>query len=147
MRQTIGILAVVVCGSPAGLSGQTSPEPTLDYGPHGVGFTVMEALDSTRARGPRGEAWTPTPVRWADNQGSPWMRRRDFCVSLPLVLAASTGALLPSCARRRPLRVLILGGTGFVGPHLARAAIAAGHEVTLFNRGVTNPDTQLDTGE
>ena len=49
IRPAIGILAVVVCGSPAGLSGQTSPEPILDYGPHGVGFTVMETLDSTRA--------------------------------------------------------------------------------------------------
>ena len=68
------------------------------------------------------------------------MRRRDFCISLPLALAASTGGLLPACARRRPLRVLILGGTGFVGPHLTRAAIVAGHDVSLFNRGVTNPE-------
>ena len=39
----------------------------------------------------------------------------------------------------RTLRVLVLGGTGFVGPHVVRAALARGHEVTLFNRGTTNP--------
>jgi 2'-hydroxyisoflavone reductase len=38
------------------------------------------------------------------------------------------------------MRVLILGGTRFVGRHLAEAALAAGHQVTLFNRGRTNPD-------
>jgi 2'-hydroxyisoflavone reductase len=35
---------------------------------------------------------------------------------------------------------LILGGTLFVGRHLVEAALAHGHEVTLFNRGHTNPD-------
>ena len=39
-----------------------------------------------------------------------------------------------------PLRILILGGTGFVGPNQVRSALARGHEVTLFNRGITNPD-------
>jgi len=36
---------------------------------------------------------------------------------------------------RRKLRILILGGTGFTGPHQVRYALARGHEVTLFNRG------------
>jgi len=35
----------------------------------------------------------------------------------------------------RKLRILILGGTGFTGPHQVRYALARGHEVTLFNRG------------
>lgn len=35
--------------------------------------------------------------------------------------------------------VLILGGTQFVGRHLVEAALEAGHKVTLFNRGKTNP--------
>ena len=39
-----------------------------------------------------------------------------------------------------PLRILILGGTGFVGPNQVRTALARGHEVTLFNRGITNPE-------
>ena len=38
-----------------------------------------------------------------------------------------------------PLRVLILGGTGFIGPHQVRYALSQGHTVTLFNRGRTNP--------
>ena len=37
------------------------------------------------------------------------------------------------------MHFLILGGTGFVGRHLVERAIAAGHRVTLFNRGHTNP--------
>ncbi|MEE8154595.1 MAG: SDR family oxidoreductase [Phycisphaerales bacterium] len=36
------------------------------------------------------------------------------------------------------LRLLILGGTGFIGPHVVRHAIERGHTVTLFNRGRTN---------
>ncbi len=35
----------------------------------------------------------------------------------------------------KPLRILILGGTGFIGPHQVRYALARGHQVTLFNRG------------
>lgn len=38
-----------------------------------------------------------------------------------------------------PLRILILGGTGFIGPHEVEYALARGHKVTLFNRGQTNP--------
>ncbi len=41
--------------------------------------------------------------------------------------------------RREPLRILILGGTGFIGPHQVRYARERGHTVTLFNRGRTNP--------
>ena len=37
------------------------------------------------------------------------------------------------------MHLLILGGTNFVGRHLVERAIADGHEVTLFNRGRTNP--------
>ena len=36
---------------------------------------------------------------------------------------------------RRVLRILILGGTGFTGPHQVRYALSRGHQVTLFNRG------------
>jgi 2'-hydroxyisoflavone reductase len=36
------------------------------------------------------------------------------------------------------MRLLILGGTSFVGRHLVLAARAAGLDVTLFNRGQTN---------
>ena len=37
------------------------------------------------------------------------------------------------------MRVLILGGTLFLGRHLVEAAQARGDEVTLFNRGRTDP--------
>lgn len=37
------------------------------------------------------------------------------------------------------LRILIIGGTAFVGRHITEAVLDAGHEVTLFNRGQTGP--------
>jgi len=37
------------------------------------------------------------------------------------------------------MKLLILGGTGFLGPHIVEAALKRGHEMTLFNRGKTNP--------
>ena len=39
----------------------------------------------------------------------------------------------------KKLKVLFMGGTGFIGPHMVRALVAEGHDVTLFNRGKTNP--------
>jgi 2'-hydroxyisoflavone reductase len=35
----------------------------------------------------------------------------------------------------RPLDILVLGGTGFLGPHQVEYALARGHRLTLFNRG------------
>ena len=37
------------------------------------------------------------------------------------------------------MKVLILGGTLFLGRHLVEAALAQGHSVTIFHRGKTNP--------
>ena len=42
------------------------------------------------------------------------------------------------------MRLLILGGTAFVGRHLVEAALARGHAVTLFNRGMRNPELFAD---
>ncbi|MDF1505759.1 NAD-dependent epimerase/dehydratase family protein [Roseisolibacter sp. H3M3-2] len=62
---------------------------------------------------------------------------------IPDLAAAAPSA--PAPARRpveraaKPLRMLILGGTGFIGPHQVEYAQARGHTVTLFNRGRTNP--------
>jgi 2'-hydroxyisoflavone reductase len=39
----------------------------------------------------------------------------------------------------KPLRILILGGTGFTGPFQVKYALSRGHKVTLFNRGKTHP--------
>ena len=38
-----------------------------------------------------------------------------------------------------PKKILVLGGTSFLGPAVVEASVVAGHSVTLFNRGVTNP--------
>ena len=50
-----------------------------------------------------------------------------------VALAAGAAARPAESAMR--LRILILGGTGFIGPHQVRYALARGHQVTLFNRG------------
>ena len=39
----------------------------------------------------------------------------------------------------KPLRILILGGTGFTGPFQVRYALSRGHKVTVFNRGKSHP--------
>jgi 2'-hydroxyisoflavone reductase len=55
---------------------------------------------------------------------------------------AATAISAPSSRTDRagaPQKILILGGTGFLGPWVVRAAQAKGHTVTLFNRGKTNP--------
>ena len=38
------------------------------------------------------------------------------------------------------MNLLVLGGTVFLGRHLVEAALAREHDVTLFNRGINNPD-------
>ena len=38
------------------------------------------------------------------------------------------------------MRILVIGGTAFVGRHIAAAALDAGHDVTLFHRGKTGAD-------
>lgn len=39
----------------------------------------------------------------------------------------------------KPLKILILGGTGFTGPFQVKYTLARGHKVTVFNRGRTHP--------
>src|ERR1700719_820413 len=41
--------------------------------------------------------------------------------------------------RKKPMRILILGGTGFTGPFQVRYALDRGHKITVFNRGKTHP--------
>ncbi len=38
------------------------------------------------------------------------------------------------------MKLLLIGGSIFLGRHLIDAALASGHQVTLFNRGQHNPD-------
>jgi 2'-hydroxyisoflavone reductase len=77
------------------------------------------------------------------------MRRRTFIASAAAAAAAVsltaprqlTGAHAgPRGARAsEPLRILILGGTGFIGPHMVRYAVERGHRVTTFTRGRREP--------
>lgn len=70
--------------------------------------------------------------------------RRSF-----LALSAGlAGLTLAGCRREAgstapaatgPASILILGGTGFLGPHVVEAARARGVTIALFNRGKTNP--------
>src|SRR5215468_10038320 len=39
----------------------------------------------------------------------------------------------------KPMKILILGGTGFTGPNQVKYALARGHTVTVFNRGKSHP--------
>ena len=59
--------------------------------------------------------------------------RREFSMSAAMAGAAAMLGTSAKAAQR--LRILILGGTGFIGPHQVRYALARGHKVTLFNRG------------
>src|SRR5437588_6512236 len=68
------------------------------------------------------------------------LSRREFIGSL----AVAGGALLPkslecveASAKAKSLRILILGGTGFLGPACTESALARGHSVTHFNSGRT----------
>ena len=76
--------------------------------------------------------------------------RRSF---LKTTLAAGTAMVAGSDAldaaaqlvrrnarQRAPLDLLVLGGTGFIGPHLVRYAVSRGHRVTIFTRGRRQAD-------
>lgn len=65
------------------------------------------------------------------------IQRREFLATASLGTAALALGSVPSAAPRKGLRILILGGTGFLGPHTVEAALARGHTLTLFNRGRT----------
>lgn len=43
------------------------------------------------------------------------------------------------------MKLLIIGGTRFIGRHLATAALARDHEVTLFNRGNYSAEPAVET--
>jgi 2'-hydroxyisoflavone reductase len=69
--------------------------------------------------------------------------RRDF-IKLSAATASAfalnaTSTTLFAEKSVKPLRILILGGTGFTGPYQVRYALSRGHKVTTFNRGKTHP--------
>ncbi len=63
------------------------------------------------------------------------MDRRKFVAA---VMAASAGSVYRQGMGAARLRLLVLGGTRFIGIHTTRLALERGHQVTLFNRGKTN---------
>jgi len=71
--------------------------------------------------------------------------RRDFLKTTGVVGAGFALSGATACgpqsesgsvpAAPAPKKLLVLGGTGFIGPHMIRYAVDRGHEVTIFTRG------------
>ncbi len=86
------------------------------------------------------------------------MNRRSFIKYAGLGTLAA-GSLKPASAladftplrSERRLKILILGGTAFLGPAIVRHARSQGHQLTLFTRGKTNvdlfPDIEMLVGD
>ena len=86
------------------------------------------------------------------------MNRRTFVKYAGLGTLAA-GSLKPASALAdftplrsdRRLKILILGGTAFLGPAIVRYARSHGHQLTLFTRGKTNvnlfPDVEMLVGD
>jgi 2'-hydroxyisoflavone reductase len=79
--------------------------------------------------------------------------RRDFLKTAAMGGAAATAGALTSgqaladfthLKSKKKLKILILGGTAFLGPAFVNVARSRGHEITLFNRGKTNKDLYPD---
>ena len=56
-------------------------------------------------------------------------------VAASTMMPAAAQTPAATTAKPKPLSILILGGTGFTGPHQVRYALSRSHKVTLFNRG------------
>ena len=67
------------------------------------------------------------------------MKRRTL---IAFTAAGAAALALPSWAARKPkpLKILILGGTRFIGLHMTALALQRGHTLTFFNRGKTKAD-------
>ncbi len=66
-------------------------------------------------------------------------RRRFIQMCSATALVSNTTSSLFAEKTPAPLRILILGGTGFTGPYQVRYALSRGHKVTTFNRGKSHP--------
>jgi 2'-hydroxyisoflavone reductase len=71
--------------------------------------------------------------------------RRQFIEGAMAALVGAEAASRFGSAQVTPasstsLRILILGGTNYIGPHYVRTAVSRGHKVSVFNRGKTKAD-------
>ena len=67
--------------------------------------------------------------------------RRTFLATASLAAAACVAPSRWALAQtRKPLSLLILGGTRFIGVEMTELALKRGHTLTFFNRGKTNAD-------
>lgn len=71
------------------------------------------------------------------------MNRRYFlggAIGAGITLSASAQSLAATSEKRTAMKLLILGGTGFIGPPMVQYAVDRGHEVTIFTRGNSRSD-------
>jgi 2'-hydroxyisoflavone reductase len=66
--------------------------------------------------------------------------RREFLRTAGAVGATVAVGGVGACASPARKRLLVLGGTGFIGPHMVRYAAERGHEVSIFTRGRSDAD-------
>jgi 2'-hydroxyisoflavone reductase len=66
--------------------------------------------------------------------------RRDYLALSAAGLVMAAAGARAADRPKKTLKILILGGTGFIGPNQVRYALARGHEVTIFNRGKQKED-------
>lgn len=78
--------------------------------------------------------------------------RRDFLRTTGAVGAGLVFGGVPACSGAAsdagssspPKRILIFGGTGFIGPHTVQYAVSRGHRVTIFTRGRAEAELPAD---
>jgi 2'-hydroxyisoflavone reductase len=86
---------------------------------------------------PRGQFMTPTRRAFV----------RDALAASAALTLGAPGAVLGGKPRKRALRVVILGGTNFIGPHLVKDLLDGGHSVSVFTRGRRTPAMYADLFE
>src|SRR5207248_5042543 len=82
------------------------------------------------------------PLRGAHRRGTDVADRGPYACRIPPARAHSARRARPAWSSRERcgLKLLVLGGTQFVGRAVTEIALERGHELTLFHRGRTNPD-------
>src|SRR5258708_12771394 len=93
----------------------------------------------------RSRNWTSFSLPWErawDGHKAMTTRREVLTLGAAAIAMPGVGMLLAAVPRAsRPLDILVLGATGFFGPHQVEHALARRHHPTLFNRGLNDPAT------